>query len=133
MSGVVTASLLPDEPKRDEAEWRLQRDVCQYLRLAAPPELWWHSIPNGGLRHTKVAQKLAATGCKAGTPDLLCIFKGRPIYIELKTPRGALSAVQKQVHRKILNAQADVLVLRSVEGVQNALLEMGVPLRGRLV
>jgi hypothetical protein len=129
MSGVVTASLLPDPPRRNEAEFALQQAVCGFLRVALPADCAWFSIPNGGLRHTKVAQKLAATGLKAGVPDLCVIYRRTPIFIELKTATGAVSQVQKQMHRRLVMAGAEVLVLRSVEGVENALREMGVPLR----
>lgn len=125
---VVTASLLPDPPKRAEAEFQLNKIVAQYFRVASPPGMSWHSIPNGGQRHTKVAQKLVATGLRAGVPDLLVIWRGHPIYIELKTPVGAVSAVQKQMHRELVESGADVLVLRSVEGVEAALREFGIPL-----
>ena len=94
MSSVITASLLPDPPKRREEEQRLQKQVVQYLRLASPPGFAWHSIPNGGQRHSLVAQRMVAEGLRAGTPDLLCIYKGHPLYVELKTEHGALSAVQ---------------------------------------
>lgn len=130
MSGMVTSSLLPDPPRRAEEEFTLQKAVCQFLKWAVPADCVWHSIPNGGQRHTRAAQKLVATGLRAGVPDLLVIYRGRPTYIELKTPVGRLSADQRQMHQRLAAAGADVFVLRSVEGVESSLREIGIPLRG---
>lgn len=134
MNYFATGELLPaeDKPKRRNDEEKLQRDVVQFLRLAAPFDLFWFAVPNGGLRHRKVASKLVGQGLRAGVPDICCVHAGRAILIELKTPRGALSAMQKQVHAKLHCAGAVVLVCRSVEGVQNSLMELGVPLQARV-
>jgi hypothetical protein len=132
---VDTRWLEPDaKPRavRRHEEDDLQKAVCDFLRWAVPPDCAWFSIPNGGLRHRKVAQKLVATGLKAGVPDLLCIYRGTPIFIELKSARGALSEHQRQMHRKLTYSGATVLCCKSVDCVETALAELGVPLRARL-
>jgi len=133
MSGaVVTSSLLPDTPKRREDEYLLQKAVCQLLKFALPPDAEYFSIPNGGLRHTKVAMKLAATGCKAGVPDLCVCWKGRAIFIELKADRGRLSASQRQMIDKLPYRGCEVLCCRTVDCVYTGLMELGIPLSDKV-
>lgn len=127
---VVTASLAPDPPKRDNSEEKLGCALSQYLRFALPDNATFTHIPLGGQRHSRAAARLAAMGTKAGWPDYIIIHSGNAIFIELKRPGGgALSAVQKQVHEKLRLCGATVLVARSIEGIECALLELGVPLR----
>ena len=118
--------------KRAEEEFTLQKAVCQYLSMALPRSAFYFAIPNGGLRHTKVAQKLAATGCKAGVPDLQVCFQGKAHFIELKAPKGALSAVQKQVHIRLDMAGCPTAVCRSIADVEHALKEWGVNLSAKI-
>ena len=129
MSGVVTSSLLPEAKPRREEEWKTQRDFCQHLRWQLPADAEFFSIPNGGMRHSKVQAKLIATGLKAGIPDLCVIYRGAAIFLELKTARGQLSEHQRQMHRKLTYCGATVLVCRSLDGALEALREF-VPLRG---
>ena len=134
MNYFATGELLPaeDKPRRRNDEEKLQRDVVQFLRLAAPFDLFWFAVPNGGLRHRRVASKLVGQGLRAGVPDICCVHAGRTILIELKTPRGALSAVQKQVHAKLHVAGAAVFVCRSVPQVEACLRALDVPLQARV-
>ena len=130
---IPLSDLFAESPKRAEEEFKLQKAVCQYLRWALPSTAFFFSIPNGGLRHTRVAQKLAATGCVAGVPDLQVVFKGRALFLELKVPKGAISMVQRQVHNRLAQAEADVRVCRSIDDVEAALKAWGVPLQARAV
>lgn len=127
---IATASLLPDPPARRHEEDDLQRSVHQFLSWALPANAFHFHIPNGGQRHTKAAQRLVGLGVRAGVPDLCIIFAGRPIFIELKTPHGHLSAAQRQtIDRLRVLCGADVMVCRSLLCVEEALRELGVPLR----
>jgi hypothetical protein len=118
--------------KRAEEEFTLQKAVCQYLSMALPRSAFYFAIPNGGLRHTRVAQKLAATGCKAGVPDLQVCFQGKAHFIELKAPKGALSAVQKQVHNRLDLAGCPTAVCRSIADVEQALKGWGIVLSAKI-
>jgi hypothetical protein len=129
MSGIATASLLPEPPRRRHDEEMLHRGVVQFLRLALPANAFHFHIPNGGQRHTKAAARLVGLGVRAGVPDLCIVYAGSPIFIELKTARGALSAVQRQVIDRLRLCGAEVLICRSLPCVETALLELGVPLR----
>ena len=62
------------------------------------PEVIVAAIPNGGFRHRRTAAILRSTGVKAGMSDLVFAFeKGQTAWLELKTPKGVLSDVQKGV------------------------------------
>ena len=129
---VVTSTLLPEALPRAYEESQIQRAVVNFLRWALPDDAAFYSIPNEGQRGRKAVARLVGMGLRAGMPDLGLCYKGRTIFIELKTPVGRLSPSQRQMHRKLIASGAEVLVLRSLEGVVNALMEMGVPLKARL-
>lgn len=132
---ITTASLLPDPPSRLHEEERLHRAVVQYLKWALPDDAVYFHIANGGKRHKIVAAKLAALGVRAGLPDLEIIWAGldgKSIFIELKTERGALSSVQRQMHQRLLHCKAVVCVCRGVGEVADALSGLGMALRVRL-
>jgi len=130
MSGVVTATLWGrvKAPRRHEED-DLQASVCEYLKWALPDDGTFYAVPNGGKRHAREAARMVRLGVRAGVPDLAIVFRGRPIFIELKTARGVVSEHQKQMARRLTYCGADVLYCRSVDGVENALRELGVPLR----
>ena len=57
---------------------------------------------------------------QSGLPDRLVIWKGVTIFIEFKSARGKLSALQSAVHKQMTSRGAHVYVARMpgiVEGV----------------
>lgn len=61
------------------------------------------------------------TASRNGVPDILCCYRGRFIGIEVKTPKGRLSAAQ-DFHLKLIDKAGGVAVIaRSWEDVFNAL------------
>lgn len=96
-----------------------QRSACQYLSLALRPYgAWVGAIPGGDGKMT------LAPGYVRGSPDLLCILRGRAVLIELKTKKGVVKKHQEAVHADLENAGADVFVARSMDdlvGIVNAL------------
>ena len=134
MPGTTWVRHVPDDPSpRRDDEFKLQRAICRYLGLALPHDATFFSVPNGGLRHKKVAAKLTATGLTAGVPDLLVIYRGRALFIELKTPSGRLSMAQRATMNKLTHCGAPVMVCRSLPEVEAALREATVPLRASVV
>ncbi len=78
------------------SEHRLQTALCDYLMLAARPELHWFAIPNGEKRHIRVAQRLKNEGVRRGTPDLCFMLPGGKVgWLEMKAAKGSLSPDQK--------------------------------------
>ena len=60
-----------------------------------------------------------------GQADILCCMKGRFIEVEVKTKTGRQSEAQKQRERNITRASGIYILARSVEDVQNRLMEEG--------
>lgn len=114
-------------------EEQIQAAVAQFLDRALPTDAVWFHPPNGGHRHAAVAAKLKWAGVKPGVPDVVVVWKGRAIFIELKAKGGSLSDAQKQMQSDLTLAGAVVLsVARSVDEVADFLEGLGIPLRGRL-
>jgi len=113
-----------------QTEAALQKAVVQYLTLALPPHeaLFWHT-PNGGWRSRATAGRLKAEGVMPGVADIVVIWKGRPIAIELKAKTGPQSRAQKAWADQFTTAGGAYTVCRSVEAVERFLDAAGVPLR----
>lgn len=85
-------------------------------------------MPAGGGGKVRGAQ-LKACGLKPGWPDILIVYRDRLICIELKSNKGRLSPVQKEMHAQLSLAGALVYTATSVEHVEGFLRGAGVPLR----
>ena len=57
----------------------------------------------------------------SGIPDLLVIYEGKHVFIELKTPVGIISSIQKYMINKINSAGGMAVVCRSVDDVINVM------------
>jgi hypothetical protein len=115
------------------SEHHLQASVAEFLGYALPPhEALFLSIPNGGKRAKATAGKLKAEGLQPGAPDLLILWKGRAIGLELKTGKGRLSSEQLAFSMRWTTAGGLYAVARSLEEVADLLDAAGVPLRARI-
>ena len=107
------------------SERALQASVFDFLRVALPAEATAFAIPNGDGKVT------LAPGALTGVPDLCIVYRGQPIFIELKTKTGAVRTSQKWVHDKLTLSGAVVVTLRSVEAVAEFLAPL-IPLKARI-
>jgi hypothetical protein len=130
VSGVITASLLPDKVRRRHDEDDLQRAAVRYLQVALPADAAFYHPANGGMRSRVAAARLKGLGVMAGVPDLAIVWRGRALFVELKAARGVLSAEQREMHRKLVYCGAEVITCKTLECIETALREIGVPLRG---
>jgi hypothetical protein len=60
-----------------------------------------------------------------GIPDIVCIWQGRALYVEVKAPgkRGHTTANQKRMLRQIADAGGIACVVDSIEQLQEILSE----------
>jgi hypothetical protein len=132
MSG-VTASLLPDPPRRKHDEDDLLYAAMEFLDLALPVEAIAHHSPGEGKRTKRAQGHLKRSGYKKGWPDIEIVWRGHPsIFIELKAARGTLSEAQRRMHIKLAYCGAEVISCKSLPCIEESLLELGMPLRARV-
>jgi hypothetical protein len=116
----------PAAPYGSEAG--LQRAVAQYLDALG---LLWCHPPMGGYRTLAVGAELKRQGAKAGVPDVLIFARSprrpdvRGVALELKTPTGRVSEVQREWHAALAREGWIVRVVRSASDVLDVLREMG--------
>ena len=112
--------------RRAQPERKLQAAVAEFLGWAAPPGMWWGAIPGGDRGVT------LTPGYVAGSPDLLIVYRGRAIALELKSRTGQQQPAQRAVQMAWTLAGGLYHVVRDVTEVEAFLRMLGVPLRGRV-
>jgi hypothetical protein len=75
-------------------EDRLHIGLLDYIRLQYPKALVHHSA-NEGKRSPFERYKIKKLGLKKGFPDLIIIYNGRNLALELKTEKGKPSEDQE--------------------------------------
>ena len=78
-----------------------------------------------GIFHWKVMQGL---GCEKGVPDILGLYKGKMLVIEVKGPRGKLNRNQELFIDRINREGGIAFVARSVADVLKELTNIDRPL-----
>ena len=116
-------------PRRKQPEQIFQTDVAEFLTLALPVhDAWFTTIPAGGGGKVRGAI-LKGMGYKAGTPDMLVIYQGTAIWLELKSGRGRLSLTQQLCSHDLVEAGCKWALCRTLEDVERDLTRFGLPLR----
>ena len=83
--------------KRNRPEQQIHQAAVSYLQLMENlDKLMFLHPANGGFRSKVEAGIFKSLGVKAGAPDLIILLPGgRCAFIEIKAPKGYLSAAQK--------------------------------------
>lgn len=123
----------PGVPTRLNPEAVLQHAVMTFLAAALPSDAITHHSPGEGKRTKGAQAALSRSGFCKGWPDIEIVWQGRVYFIELKAARGVLSAAQRETHRRLVYSGATVAVCRSVDGVERALRDAGMPLRATVM
>ena len=110
-------------------EWSEQTKLAGLLaRYLDPSCTFWTSLENKPIsRISGIFQK--KRGVRSGLPDVLVIFRQRPIFVELKSRRGVASKVQKQIRLEMLPSGASWWMARSARAAMMALHLEGVVFR----
>jgi hypothetical protein len=118
------------KPRRQRPEEVFQRSVCQFLDRALPEGCVYFSVPNGHVSRLQ-RMRLAAMGTVSGSPDLVVVYKGKFIGLELKSAKGVLSPAQKEMHMRIKLAGGIVYVAKTLSQV-DGFLSLVIPLRAHV-
>lgn len=93
-------------------EDQLQRAIVDALRLRYPLAVIHHA--DATCRSVREGARRKRLGTLAGFPDLIVIHAGRIGFLEVKTLKGRLTKVQKELHGLLASNLASVFVVRSV-------------------
>ena len=109
------------------SELALQKSVVGLLQLFALPGVIWFAVPNGEARSARTGAKLKAMGVRAGVADLCVVPTGGwTCFLELKTPKGQLSAAQREFRDLCeRNLGAAYVVATTPEDAAEALMSWG--------
>jgi hypothetical protein len=115
------------ESRREE--WAEQTKLAEMLeKYLDPADTFWTSLENKPLsRLSGLFQK--RRGVRSGLPDVLVIWRGKPIFVELKSRAGVATKSQKQVRVELLPAGATWWMARSARAAMMALHLSGVVFR----
>lgn len=121
------ALTLTDGRKEDEFHATVAK-LLRYL-FHGQPVVWSH-FPAGGYRLNHASRaRLARYGLQPGMPDIMVWWVGgRSLGIELKTPRGSLTIVQRHKHAELAAVGVPVEVCRTEEEVLEWLKQHRVPM-----
>jgi hypothetical protein len=110
-------------------EWTEQTKLAEMLdKYLDPVDTFWTSLENKPIsRLSGIFQK--KRGVRSGLPDVLVIWRGKPIFVELKSRAGVASKAQKQIRLEMLPAGADWWLARSARAALMALHLSGVVFR----
>jgi hypothetical protein len=93
-------------------EIAVQATIARALEIGLPQDAYFTAIPGGDGRATRTP------GYRAGTPDLIVIYRGRTLFLELKRPIGGRVSIQQaECHRAIERAGARIHVARDLAEV----------------
>lgn len=109
----------------NRAEDALHKQVVKELRARNLHAIWWATLNEGKRTHQQNAWR-KAMGALPGVPDLVFIGpRGLAYLIELKTPKGRLSAAQKAFRGRCAG-RIPYAVCRSPQEVEDTLRGWGI-------
>ncbi len=114
--------------RRRRPEQALHHACAQFLDIALPSDACWFHPANGGARSPVEAAIFKGLGVRPGVPDLVIVYRGRFIAIELKSEGGRLTPAQKGMHERLQLAGAVVTTAKSLKELEGFLGQL-VPLR----
>ena len=112
-------------------EQGFQQAVAVYLDRVLPPGVFGTAVGHGGGGKVRGAI-LKSMWVRPGVPDLIFVYRGRFIGIELKSPTGRVSPAQKSCMEQIVAAGGTWASARSLDDVERILVAFGIPLKGRI-
>ena len=118
--GRVMANPLGNRRVRRRPEQAIHQAAVQYLRIMENlGELIFFHPPNGGARTKAEGGIFKSLGVRPGVPDLVLLFPGgRCAFIEIKAPKGRLSAAQKAFKNSAENLGFPFAECRGVDEVE---------------
>jgi hypothetical protein len=116
---------------KNQPERQLHKAVAEYLTLSLPSNAVWFPVPSASRRGPAQAANMKRAGeLMVGIPDIILVYHGRLIGLELKAPKGRLSPSQREFHDRLMLSGAVVHVVRSLNELYEFLCQI-IPLKVR--
>lgn len=112
----------PRDPN-NPLEWQVQRNIIKRLKQRIPSSVI-AAVPNetrgGDWRALNEQQIKMANGACGGFPDLIVLYNGHVVFIEVKRRVGGkVTDKQKATHRDIEANGFDVVVMKGSDGIDD--------------
>lgn len=99
----------------DLPESDIHASIVSYCHKTLPDGcVWWHT-PNSGNRDGKGMGWLRKAGVMPGIPDLIFLYRGCVLPLEIKSRTGKLNPAQIKIHERLTDAGFPPVVVRSLE------------------
>ena len=99
------------------SEAKIQADIVQYLQTRG---VYFFSVPNEAAGRDAAIRmaRLKAMGLRSGVSDMVLIFPGQVVFVEVKDENGKQSDNQRRFQDKVNELGFDYFLVKSVEDVQ---------------
>jgi len=99
------------------SEARIQAQIVQYLQTRG---VYFFSVPNEAAGRDAAARmaKLKAMGLRSGVADMVLLFPGRTVFVEVKDDNGKQSEAQKRFQDKVESLGFPYFIVKSVADVK---------------
>ena len=114
--------------RNTQREWSLQRSIVVYLSKALPLTAYFTSIDIGSAGSAQAGQLRKARGVKPGIADIMVIWSGTVLFLEIKAGTQ-LSEAQKLFRDQVTANGCWWALARCPEDVEQACILAGIPLR----
>ncbi len=99
------------------SEAKIQADIVQYLQTRG---VYFFSVPNEAAGRDAAIRmaRLKAMGLRSGVSDMVLIFPGQVVFVEVKDEKGKQSDNQRRFQDKVNELGFDYFLVKSVEDVE---------------
>jgi hypothetical protein len=106
----------------EQTESRIHGDIVKHIWNTYPITrgLLFH-VPNQGKKSIVEASLLKAMGVLAGVSDLIFLWEGRAYFLEVKTPTGVQSKVQKEFEVRIKENGFNYYIVKSIQDAEGVI------------
>ncbi len=108
-------------------EAQLQRSVIQWMQFVLHSNVIYFAVPNGEHRNIVTASRLKGQGVMRGVADLILLYSGKALCLEIKIEGGRQSEPQRVFEAKCIYQGIPYEICRSLDDVIEACKRHGVP------
>lgn len=108
-------------------ESQLQASAIQWMQFQLHPNVIYFAVPNGEHRNIVTAKRLKGQGVMRGVADIILLYGGKALCLEMKTEDGRQSEPQRVFEAKCVYQGIPYIICRSLDDVMEACKRFAVP------